>query len=163
MCKNKKNRGFTPVKYKRSLSSSEAGNFTGFTLIELMIVIAVVAVLATFILVALSGAREAAEDSRRKGAVSQVRSYASVHYTVEGGYQGIKEAEGIKEIVRRYHEGEGEEEVLLILTDGSAKYCAEIMLTDERYLCTDGGYEIVEGHTDRHCTSESIDCGAPQS
>ena len=163
MYKNKKNREFTPVKHKQSLFSSKTGNFTGFTLIELMIVIAVVAVLATFILIALGGARDAAEDSRRKSAVSQIRSYASIHYTVEGSYQGIKEATNIEEVVKSYDEDTGEEKVLRILTDGSRKYCAEIMLTDEGYFCTDGGYEIVEGYTDRRCTTESIDCGVPQS
>ncbi len=37
----KDEKGFTPVKYKQSLSSDKVGNFTGFTITETMVVVVV--------------------------------------------------------------------------------------------------------------------------
>ncbi len=59
-------------------------NKKGFTLIELMVVIAIIAILATVVLVALQGARDAAEDSKRKSAVTQIRSIAEIYYATKG-------------------------------------------------------------------------------
>ncbi len=53
-------------------------NKKGFTLIELMVVIAIIAILATVVLVSLGSARDAAEDANRSSALNQVRSLAEV-------------------------------------------------------------------------------------
>jgi type IV pilus assembly protein PilA len=55
-------------------------NKKGFTLIELMVVIAIIAILATVVLVALQGARDAAMDSKISSAITQARSIAEIHY-----------------------------------------------------------------------------------
>ncbi len=128
-----------------------------FTLVELMIVIAVVAVLATFILVALGGARDAAEDSKRKGAISQIRSFSSIYYSIQGGYDGMKDAGELGELIKKYDIDEGENKVLKIITEGS-EYCAEIELIKGGYSCTDGSYIIVDGYTERRCESGSANC-----
>ncbi len=132
----------------------------GFTLIELMIVIIVVAILATFILVALSSARNSAEDSRRKGAVSQIRTFSSVHYSIEGSFIGIKEAEDLSEIMKRYDKDTGEEKILTMFV-AAGDYCAEIELMGGDYFCTDGSYKIVDKYDSPRCISESINCDVP--
>lgn len=132
----------------------------GFTLIELMIVIIVVGILATFILVALSGARNSAEDSRRRGAVSQIRTFSSVHYSIEGNFSGMKEAGDLSEIISKYDEVTGEEKLLrMIVSPG--EFCAEIELTGGEFFCTDGDYKVVDKQDTRRCTNESINCDVP--
>jgi prepilin-type N-terminal cleavage/methylation domain-containing protein len=128
-----------------------------FTLIELMIVIAVVAVLATFILITLGGAREAGEDSKRKGAISQIRSFSSIYYSIQGGYEGMKDAEELTEIINKYDVDVGENKILRIITEGN-EYCAEIELIKGTYSCTDGSYIIVDEYTERRCESGSPNC-----
>lgn len=50
-------------------------NKTAFTLIELMVVIAIIAILALAVFISLSRAREMAEDTNRMTAISQLRSF----------------------------------------------------------------------------------------
>jgi type II secretory pathway pseudopilin PulG len=71
--KNKK--GFTPVKYKQSLSSSKTGNFTGFTLIEILIVIGIIIMLSAMIILSINPQRQfkVARDKQRKTHVSAIQ------------------------------------------------------------------------------------------
>jgi prepilin-type N-terminal cleavage/methylation domain-containing protein len=65
-------------------------NKKGFTLIELMVVIAIIAILATVVLVALQGARDAATDSKVSAIVAQGRSIAEIRYAVnDQSYTGF--------------------------------------------------------------------------
>ncbi len=56
-------------------------NKKGFTLIELMVVIAVIALLALIISVSLNSARTATEDSKRAAVINQIRSFSEVSLT----------------------------------------------------------------------------------
>ncbi len=67
-------------------------NKKGFTLIELMVVIAIIAILATVVLVALNTARDAALDSNIKSAIAQIRSLAEVEYAIDQTYAGVSGA-----------------------------------------------------------------------
>jgi prepilin-type N-terminal cleavage/methylation domain-containing protein len=61
-------------------------NKKGFTLIELMVVIAIIAILATVVLVALQSARDAAYDAKKKSSVAQLRSLAETWYAQDQHY-----------------------------------------------------------------------------
>jgi len=58
----------------------------GFTLIELMVVMTIIAVLAGFALVSLGGSRKAARDGRRKADLEQVRSALEMRRADCGDY-----------------------------------------------------------------------------
>jgi len=61
---------------------------SGFTLIEVLIVVAIIGALATFSIAALGGARKKANDAKRKSDLSQVGRmlYAASCYVPDAGY-----------------------------------------------------------------------------
>ena len=58
----------------------------GFTLVELMVVMAVVGILAGLTLTAFFGARKTARDGQRKADLEQIRSALEMYRTDEGSY-----------------------------------------------------------------------------
>lgn len=58
----------------------------GFTIIELLVVIAIIGILATLILVSLSGARAKARDAVRKSDLSQVKRALELYNSDNGSY-----------------------------------------------------------------------------
>lgn len=58
----------------------------GFTLIELLVVIAIIGILAAMILVAVSGARAKARDSRRKSDLRSIKSALAQYFTDNDAY-----------------------------------------------------------------------------
>ena len=111
------------------------GSRKGFTLIELMVVIAIIAILATVVLVALNTAREAARDSNRKSAVAQIRSLAEVEYAINQHFGQLPTNEEVVELVDAY---DGLE-VHIPDGDEPATYCATIPLESGGYFCVDEG------------------------
>ncbi len=65
-------------------------NNKGFTLIEMLVVIAVVGILAATVITSIGPARSKAKDSRIRSAVNQIRSLAEANYNAaEGKYDAI--------------------------------------------------------------------------
>ncbi len=65
-------------------------NNKGFTLIEMLVVIAVVGILAATVITSIGPARDKAKDSRIRSAVNQIRSLAEANYNAaKGNYDDI--------------------------------------------------------------------------
>jgi len=58
----------------------------GFTLVELLIIIAIIGILATVILVSLASARARARDARRKADVTEIRAGLELYKDMVGKY-----------------------------------------------------------------------------
>ncbi len=63
-------------------------NQKGFTLIEMLVVIAIVGLLSSVVVVGLGGAREKARDARRIADIRQIQNALEVEYLNATGYKG---------------------------------------------------------------------------
>jgi len=61
----------------------------GFTLIELLVVIAIIGILASIVMVSMSGATNQAKDARIQGDLTQVRSIAELIYNNDSSYADV--------------------------------------------------------------------------
>lgn len=58
----------------------------GFTLVEILIVVAIIAILASIVLVGLSGIQQRARDARRISDLNQIQNAIALYYTKHGLY-----------------------------------------------------------------------------
>ncbi len=124
----------------------------GFTLIELMVVIAIIAILAMAVLVSLSRAREMAQDTNRMTAISQLRNifYAEIRGEITS-VNAIKNMSGVREIICEYgHQGDAylpncpSKDILIFNVDiDNKEFCVSIELNEKdengnpKYFCID--------------------------
>ena len=71
---------------KYNFLSMLKGNKKGFTLIELMVVMAIIGVLAVMLVPQLSGAQERARDSGRIAAIQNITAVLETYFSDEGQY-----------------------------------------------------------------------------
>ncbi len=149
----------------------------GFTLIELMVVVAIIAILATVVLVSLRLARSLAEDSNRITAVTQLRNYIYTGFSGENvdfdDYTTYPE--GVQRIICEYGGVDNTEDhwkgcsakgVFNIFANVADKqFCATILLNEKDsgggdiYYCVDRTLTGIKyKETEHFCSNTNASC-----
>ena len=85
-------------KYKhksmKRLSKAFRGGMSGFTLIEMLIVIAIIAILAGIVLTGVRGFQETARDTKRIGDTRNIQNLLELYFTRFGNYPAVSGWEG---------------------------------------------------------------------
>lgn len=95
---------------------------TGFTIVELLIVIVVIAILATISIVAYTGIQARARDSGRIAKVKDIAKALELYKIDNGGYPNIPDGNGQETTSGSQTENWGHNDRLKILTDALAPY-----------------------------------------
>lgn len=140
-----------------------------FTLIELLIVIAIIGILAGIVLVSLTGALKKGKDSRIQADLQQVRNIAGMIMTDEGGYDSLCASDNT---LNKNHSTYGSQLGTIesdIIAQGSSLTCyassndycvaAKLVSKENYYYCIDSnGTALSTSTTANPCTSASSKC-----
>ncbi|MBI2195693.1 MAG: type II secretion system protein [Candidatus Levybacteria bacterium] len=78
-----------PLEEKLEIGNSRVKREKGFTLVELLIVIAIIGVLTTLLMANFIGVRQRARDAQRKSDLRQIQSALELYRSDQGSYPQI--------------------------------------------------------------------------
>ncbi len=119
-------------------------NQKGFTLIEMLVVIAVIGILSAVVLTSLGPSRQKAKDSRIISAMNQLRAIAEVLY--DGDYDAFNESNSevsnLKDEIEK--DGGTSFDIELDSSTDSQKYAILVKLNRGKYYCVDSSGKVYE-------------------
>lgn len=139
----------------------------GFTLVEMVVVIAIFGILTTMVLTAVGGARNRARDARIISNVNQIRSFAEILYGRQGNYAGLTCGANNGAAVPTDMQSVCTD-IFSQINDGTTvnvgvsgvdvyKYCVSSKLTSGRYYCADSAGKGTEDASNL-CDGSNYDC-----
>jgi prepilin-type N-terminal cleavage/methylation domain-containing protein len=128
----------------------------GFTLIELLVVIAIIGILASIVLVSLSGARNRAKDARIMADMGQIRSTAEIFYGNNGTYTGLCTATDTLALLNDVYSQGGTSTTPCQST--ATAYCAETILNSGQYWCVDSTLRSKQYASNPICAAAVYTC-----
>jgi prepilin-type N-terminal cleavage/methylation domain-containing protein len=108
----------------------------GFTLIEIMIAIAIIGLLSSIILVSFKNTKDSARDSRIITSLDQIRSIVQIFYAKENTYENIEGDSYFIFLKKDIEDLSGEEPVVHTGRNGIG-YCFYTKLHNGDYCCID--------------------------
>lgn len=127
----------------------------GFTLIEMLVVVGIIAVLSVVALTSLGPSREKARDTRIVTDVNQVRTIAELVFNADNKFDNLSSTPYLNSIRESISKNGG----LLEVHGGGLKYCArsKLLSNNTLYYCVDSnGFSGYVSSTS--CTSGNISC-----
>lgn len=133
----------------------------GFTLIELLVVVAIIGLLATAIIVFLTGTvRGRARDARIASALSQIRNAAAVYQDKNESYNNVCTDPDIASLINDINSNLAPPGQTVTCGSSSSKYCARVKLnTPNKWWCVDSTLQSQEYTSDPTNCGISYECG----
>jgi len=138
----------------------------GFTLIELLVVIAIIGILASIVLVALTGTRKKAKDAAIQTDIYQAKTLAEELYIENNNYSGLCDDDHtlkddntrLKQLEDDIKKNQGGTLTLTCYTSTSNDaYCIEAKLNNGKYYCVDST-GVTKTNDSAQCTGAGADC-----
>lgn len=131
-----------------------------FTLIELIVVIAIIGILAGIVVASLRGVRTQARDTRVITSMKQLSSSAKIYENENGSYSGFcssTEALRLIEDIKKQGPNPNSTFTCNEATDGSA-FCAEVRLNSGKWSCVDENLTPETFNEQPNCVTRNFNC-----
>ena len=133
----------------------------GFTLIELMVVIAIIGVLTAMIMLGWSTYQDRAEDASIINTMHQLASFAESIRVRDMNYGNVESEEKFTDLVDSLPEETNPEIIFHTTSDDLNRpdrvYCATTQLTNDDYYCVDSEFGSAR-NDNQVCTATNVAC-----
>ena len=111
----------------------------GFTLVELLVVVAVIGILASIVLVSVGGGTTRAKDTRIISDLNMIRTAAEVIRVADGNYVNVVNNSDINTLMA---DMTAQNATAILRTGNAAGYCVEVTLPGAKWGCVNSGLAI---------------------
>ena len=134
-----------------------------FTLIELLIVIAIIGILSSIVVVSLGDQTDNAKDARAKFQAAQIKTEAVLYFNENSDYNDFCDESDVTKLLDLTDDGDADDAGDADCNDADSGYAAFFPLenpkdSDNEYWCVDSTGETTEFDSNNPPSSTVLDC-----